>query len=52
VFSKQELMAFCGDAGLRLERVWPCIPYDVYGTTGHHSATETYLFSVRGPALR
>jgi ubiquinone/menaquinone biosynthesis C-methylase UbiE len=46
VFDKQELMSLCGDAGLRLEREWPCIPYDVYGVTGHHSATKTYLFSV------
>ena len=33
------------DAGLRLERAWPCIPYDVYNVTGHHSTAETYLFS-------
>jgi ubiquinone/menaquinone biosynthesis C-methylase UbiE len=46
VFSKQELMQLCRDAGLRLEREWPGIPYDVSEATGHHSATETYLFSV------
>jgi SAM-dependent methyltransferase len=46
IFSKQELMQCCGDAGLRLVRQWPGIPYDVSEATGHHSATETYLFSV------
>jgi ubiquinone/menaquinone biosynthesis C-methylase UbiE len=46
IFSKQELMQCCRDAGLRLEREWPSIPYDVSEATGHHSATETYLFSV------
>jgi ubiquinone/menaquinone biosynthesis C-methylase UbiE len=49
VFGKQELMALCAHAGLHLEREWPCIPYDVHGVTGHHSSTETYLFSVAGP---
>ena len=29
VFGKQELMSLCQDAGLRLEREWPGIPYDV-----------------------
>jgi SAM-dependent methyltransferase len=46
VFGKRELMQLCQDAGLRLEREWPSIPYDVFEATGHHSATETYLFSV------
>jgi SAM-dependent methyltransferase len=46
VFGKQELMELCRDAGLRLEREWPSIPYDVLEATGHHSTTETYLFSV------
>jgi SAM-dependent methyltransferase len=46
VFSKQELMQLCRDAGLRLEREWRSIPYDVSEATGHHSTTETYLFSV------
>jgi ubiquinone/menaquinone biosynthesis C-methylase UbiE len=46
IFSKQELMQLCRDAGLRLEREWPSISYDVSEATGHHSATETYLFSV------
>jgi SAM-dependent methyltransferase len=46
IFGKQELMRLCADAGLRLEREWPSIPYDVYEATGHHSVTETYLFSV------
>jgi SAM-dependent methyltransferase len=44
VFGKQELMALCRDAGLRLEREWPGIPYNVHDVTGHHSTTETYLF--------
>jgi SAM-dependent methyltransferase len=46
IFSKQELMKLCQDAGLRLEREWPSIPYDVFDATGHHSTTETYLFSL------
>lgn len=50
VFGKQELLSLCQAAGLQLEREWPCIPYDVYDVTGHHSATETYLFSVTGSA--
>jgi SAM-dependent methyltransferase len=45
VFGKRELMSLCKDAGLRLEREWPCIPYDVHEATGHHSTSETYLFS-------
>jgi SAM-dependent methyltransferase len=49
VFDKRELMALCRDVGLRLEREWPCIPYDVHETTGHHSTTETYLFSRNPP---
>jgi SAM-dependent methyltransferase len=47
VFNKPELMSICQAAGLRLEREWPCIPYDVYEATGHHSTTETYLFAIR-----
>ncbi|MEA2898070.1 MAG: hypothetical protein QOJ84_3685 [Bradyrhizobium sp.] len=46
IFGKQELMALCQQAGLRLEREWPSISYDVYDVTGHYSTTETYLFSV------
>ena len=46
IFNKQELLEFCLDAGLRLEREWPSIPYDVSEATGHPSTTETYLFSV------
>jgi ubiquinone/menaquinone biosynthesis C-methylase UbiE len=46
IFSKQELLALCRDAGLRLEHEWPSIPYDVFEATGHHSTAETYLFSV------
>jgi SAM-dependent methyltransferase len=45
IFGKQELMSLCRDAGLRLEREWRSIPYDVSGVTGHHSGTETYLFA-------
>ena len=45
IFGKQELMALCRRSGLRLERTWPCISYDVFEVTGHHSTTETYLFS-------
>jgi SAM-dependent methyltransferase len=45
VLGKRELMSLCRDAGLRLQREWPCIPYDVAEVTGHHSRTETYLFS-------
>lgn len=48
IFGKQELMSLCHEAGLRLEREWPCIPYDVHGVTGHHSSTETYVFKVTG----
>jgi SAM-dependent methyltransferase len=46
VFGKQELMSLCRDAGLVLEREWQCLPYDVHEATGHHSASETYLFSL------
>jgi len=48
VFGKKELMSLCDEAGLRLECEWACIPYDVSAVTGHHSTTETYLFSKRG----
>ena len=47
VFGKQELMEICRSTGLRLEREWPGIPYDVHEVTGHHSTTETYLFATR-----
>jgi len=46
VFGKQELMSLCEGAGLRLIREWPCLPYDVHDATGHHSTSETYLFSL------
>jgi SAM-dependent methyltransferase len=46
IFNKPELLEFCRDAGLRLEREWPSIAYDVLEATGHHSTAETYLFSV------
>jgi SAM-dependent methyltransferase len=45
VFGRTELMSLCQDAGLRLEREWHCIPYDVSSVTGHHSTTQTYLFA-------
>jgi len=47
VFGRQELMTLCRDAGLRLEREWTSIPYDVSAVTGHHSSTRTYLFAFR-----
>jgi SAM-dependent methyltransferase len=45
IFGKQELMTLCQDAGLRLEREWTSIPYDVSAVTGHRSSTRTYLFA-------
>ena len=45
VFGKSELMSLCRNAGLRLQREWRCIPYDVSEVTGHRSGTETYLFA-------
>jgi ubiquinone/menaquinone biosynthesis C-methylase UbiE len=45
VFGKTELMSLCADAGLRLEREWQSIPYDVSSVTAHHSTTQTYLFA-------
>jgi len=45
IFGKQELASLCLGAGLRLEREWTSIPYDVSEVTGHHSAARTYLFS-------
>jgi SAM-dependent methyltransferase len=47
IFGKQALMSLCAETGLHLEREWPGIPYDVIDATGHHSVTETYLFSIR-----
>lgn len=49
IFGKQELMALCRDAGLVLAREWQCLPYDLYDVTGHHTTSETWLFSVRPP---
>jgi SAM-dependent methyltransferase len=46
VFGKPELMSLCREAGLRLQREWPGIPYDVSSVTAHHSSTETYLFAL------
>jgi SAM-dependent methyltransferase len=45
IFGKHELMSLCREAGLRLEREWASIDYDVVAVTGHHSKTESYLFS-------
>ena len=45
IFGRNELMSLCRDAGLRLQRQWPCIPYDVSEVTDHRSTTETYLFT-------
>jgi SAM-dependent methyltransferase len=45
IFDKQELMSLCEQSGLRLEREWACIPYDMSEVTGHYSTTETYLFA-------
>jgi SAM-dependent methyltransferase len=45
VFNRDELTLLCERSGLHLERTWPCIPYDVADVAGHHSTTETYLFS-------
>lgn len=45
VFGREELLSLCRAAGLRLDREWPGIPYDVSGVTGHRSSTATYLFS-------
>jgi SAM-dependent methyltransferase len=47
VFGKPELMSLCQDAGLRLEREWPGISYDVSSVTGHRSSTVTYLLAVK-----
>ena len=46
IFGKQELLSLCQAAGLRLEREWPGIPYDVSTTTGHHSGNVSYLFAL------
>src|SRR5262249_26795708 len=45
VFGKEELMTLCEASGLRLERAWTSTPYDLFDVTGHHSTTQTYLFS-------
>jgi hypothetical protein len=39
------LMTLCQQSGLRLEREWAGIHYDMSEVTGHHSTTQTYLFS-------
>ena len=45
VFGKDDLMTVCEASGLRLERAWSSTPYDLFDVTGHHSTTQTYLFS-------
>jgi SAM-dependent methyltransferase len=45
IFGKNELMSRCRQAGLRFEHAWPGIAYDMVDVTGHHSITETLLFS-------
>lgn len=45
ILDKSELISLCHQFGLRLEREWACIPYDVSEVTGYPSSTETYLFS-------
>ena len=45
IFSKPELMALCRQFRLRPEREWAGIHYDMSEATGHHSTTQTYLFS-------
>jgi len=46
VFGRQELLATCSKAGLKLAREWPSIPYDVSAVTGHASSTRTWLLAV------
>ena len=46
VFGKRELMSLCHAPGLRLEREWPGIAYDVSEVTGHRSGCVTYLFAL------
>ncbi|WP_456678570.1 glycosyltransferase family protein [Bradyrhizobium sp. RDM12] len=46
VFNRDELISLCEAAGLRLDRQWRSIPYDVSAVTGDPSWTETYLLSV------
>jgi SAM-dependent methyltransferase len=43
VFGRQELLAICSNAGLRLAREWPSIPYDVSAVAGQRSGTQTWL---------
>jgi SAM-dependent methyltransferase len=45
VFGREDLMAVCEASALRMEREWTSAPYDLYDVTGHHSTTQTYLFS-------
>lgn len=45
IFDKKELMSLLHRSGLRLEREWACIHYDMSAVTGHYSTTETYLYS-------
>jgi SAM-dependent methyltransferase len=48
VFGRQELLAICNSAGLKLMREWPSIPYDVSAVTGQASGTRTWLLAVGG----
>jgi ubiquinone/menaquinone biosynthesis C-methylase UbiE len=48
VFAEAELLSLCREAGLRLVREWPSIPYDVFAVTGHRSVAKTYLFAAGG----
>jgi SAM-dependent methyltransferase len=45
VFGRQELLAICSEAGLRLAQEWPSIPYDVSAVTGQASSTRTWLLA-------
>jgi SAM-dependent methyltransferase len=48
VFRRSELLALCAEAGLRLQREWESIPYDISAVTGHRSGTRTYLLAAGG----
>jgi SAM-dependent methyltransferase len=45
IFGERELTSQFDQAGLRLERQWSSISYDMHEITGHHSTTQTYLLS-------
>lgn len=48
VFGREELLAICGEAGLKLVQEWPSIPYDVSAVTGRASGTRTWLLAAGG----